>query len=66
VTALEPILAGGQGPKLQGTWQRVGARLAIYLVLKPVHGDTQSAGYRQIELYNHARVRADKCRISEK
>jgi hypothetical protein len=47
VAAPEPILAGGQGLELQEMWQRVGARPANCLVLKPVREGIWSAGYRQ-------------------
>jgi hypothetical protein len=46
VVALEPTSGGRQGLVLQGTWRRVGARLAHYLDLKFVRRGTRSVEYR--------------------
>jgi hypothetical protein len=46
VAAPEPTSAGRRGPELQGTWQRVDARLTPCLDLKLVCGGTRSIGYR--------------------
>jgi hypothetical protein len=44
MVASESTSAEGQGPVLQGTWRRVGARHAPYLDLKLVRWGTRSAG----------------------
>jgi hypothetical protein len=46
VAAPEPTSAGRRGPELQGTWQRVDARLTPCLDLKLACGGTRSIGYR--------------------